>query len=58
MRGGGGRAGGEIDNIRRAEEASDARSFPAYIRRAEVPAGEVSDARRYQTRGEVSAARS
>ena len=49
-RGGGGRAGGEIDSIRRAEEVSDARSFPA---------GEVSDARRYpagevyQTRGGI-----
>ena len=50
VRGGGGRAGGEIDSIRRAEEVSDARSFPA---------GEVSDARRYpagevyQTRGGI-----
>ena len=49
-KGGGGRAGGEIDSIRRAEEVSDARSFPA---------GEVSDARRYpagevyQTRGGI-----
>ena len=49
-RGGGGRAGGEIDSIRRAEEVSDARSFPAE---------EVSDARRYpagevyQTRGGI-----
>ena len=57
---GGGRAGGEIDSIRRAEEVSDARSFPVSDAQR-YPAGEVYQTRggiprgRYQTRGGIDA---